>query len=135
MGTRLYPMTENTEILERLAGVPVGTYELYKAIKDEHAERKAELERKWYAATTEDEKLELHFQYEDVAAEFYDRMQENPDVSALDQFIGSGWGKIQFPADCYGEVTDPITVRQLLCIQGADLNGVTIEELEGIYWC
>ena len=59
MGTRLYPKTTNPEILERLAGVPAGTYKLYRAIKDEHAERKAELERQWYAASTEEEKREI----------------------------------------------------------------------------
>ena len=35
MGTRLYPNTTNPATLEKLAGVPAGTYKIYQALEDE----------------------------------------------------------------------------------------------------
>ena len=131
-GTRLYPVTTNPAILERLADVPAGTYAKRQVIKDEEKQRKAELTRLYEQG--EIKEPQIYWKFDDLAREFYDKMQEDDDVSALDHFILFGWGKIRFEGDYCGEATDPDRVDQILFWQGVSLNGVEISELEGVYW-
>ena len=135
MGTRLYPNTENPAILEKLAGVPAGTYSSWNEFKLESANNKKHLQELFDQGHDRNELCRMSDRF---AGEQYDRMTENPDVSQLDRFILFGWGKIQFDGGCSGEHTDAYNVDQVLFWQGIgsdDLNGVTLEELEGVHWC
>jgi hypothetical protein len=70
MGTRLYPITTNPRKLEKLAGVPAGTWEVYR-------------------------ELEKQFPEQD---EFYAALDEpkNESVARLFHFDLFGWGKFLF---------------------------------------
>lgn len=43
MGTRLYPLTKNHQVLETLAGVPAGTAARYQELEAQAAEEKRDL--------------------------------------------------------------------------------------------
>ena len=133
MGTRLYPNTKNPTILEKLAGVPADTHKLWLIIETDRVEHKQHLERLWEQG--QHSRNDLWRINEDFSEKLYYRIKENPDVDQLDSFIMYGWGKIQFNGGCSGEHTDSYNVDQVLFWQGVDLNGVTLEELEGVYWC
>lgn len=135
MGTRLYPNTKNPATLEKLAGVPAGTFKLYQELEDERKQFKDELQSRFDQGHDRDELFRSNENFEE---KMWNRKQENPDVSRLDHFIMYGWGKIQFEGGCSGEHTDLYHVDQVLFWQGVgsdELNGVTLEELEGVYWC
>jgi hypothetical protein len=135
MGTRLYPNTNNPVTLEKLAGVPAGTYSRWNEFKLEKRAFLAGLEKR---AKQGEDRQKLFFESNDFAGEQYDKMSEDEDVSHLDRFILFGWGKIQFAGGDSGEHTDAYNVDQVLFWQGVgsdDLNGVTLEELEGVHWC
>lgn len=121
MGTRLYPKTRNVSVLERLAGVPAGTHQLLE---------------------------QLEAQRQSMGSEaYYDLLANNPDADYLDNFLLFGWGKLTSeqwevakellgPDDCWhGSTTDIDAVKRMLAGNyNCTLNGVSIEELEGVYW-
>lgn len=121
MGTRLYPKTRNVSVLEKLAGVPAGTSTLLK-----------ELEAKRDSMDT---------------MAYYDMLSENPHADILDNFMTFGWGKLNSeqwdiakelfgPDKCWsGSVSDDYNVNRMLTAKGIhNLNGVTVQELEGVCW-
>lgn len=120
MGTRLYPKTRNIAILEKLAGVPAGTNEVLK-----------ELEAKRDSMDTKD---------------YYDLLAKHPNADILDGFCVFGWGKLNSeqwiiakellgPDECWnGSLTNPVDVERMLAGKHCSLNGVSIQELEGVCW-
>jgi hypothetical protein len=120
MGTRLYPRTRNVNVLEKLAGVPAGTSNTLE-----------ELETKRDTMDSMD---------------YYDLLDKHPEANILDNFMTFGWGKLNSeqwavakellgPDECWnGSITDPADVLRMLNAKFCMLNGVSIEELEGVYW-
>lgn len=125
MGTRLYPRTESSEILEKLAGVPTGTH----------------------AALIEFESApENQYNWGDgeKGYEVYCRRKELKAVDELDGFITYGWGKLNNAALGVlkrwgleretGTTTNPIVVRALITSMEIDLKGTRIKDLKGLSW-
>lgn len=120
MGTRLYPKTKNSSVLEKLAGVSAGTSTLL-----------SELEAKRDSMET---------------MEYFDLLEKHPDANILDGFLTFGWGKLNSgqwavakelfgPDDCWnGSLTNTAEVERMLAAKHCELNGVAVEELEGVYW-
>jgi hypothetical protein len=125
MGTRLYARTENAAIIEKLAGVPQGTY----------------------AALQEfDSNPENQYDWGDTEKgyEVYCRKQQSPDLSTLEEFLLYGWGKFnratigvlerwQLNREV-GSTTNPVIVRSLITSMGIDTKGVAHREFEGLKW-
>ena len=143
MGTRLYPIiardqnnnatSEGRATLERLAGVPVGTYDALDAIEAPFDERKKDLADSW-ASANQDERQALNWAYNDLSEERYNAVQANRDASILEHFILSGWGKFQQIGDFteYGEETDPLRVADLLSLNNIPVNATDIPL--GVSW-
>ena len=123
MATRLYPNHKTPELLERLAGVPQGTYERLAAVDD-----------KYCAQVTGDGGQRAH----------YLEVSLDSNLSALETLRTSGWGKLTPTALAviqeigtkheYGKTTDPILVRRVLVAQNVDLRGVSVDEIKGVCW-
>lgn len=125
MGTRLYARTENAAIIEKLAGVPQGTY----------------------AALQEfDSNPENQYDWGDTEKgyEVYCRKQKSPDLSTLDEFLLYGWGKFnratigvlerwQLNREV-GSTTNSVIVRSLITSMEIDTKGIPLEKLEGLKW-
>jgi len=126
MGTRLYPITKKTEIIEQLAEVPAGTY--------------AALEE--FEANPENECT--YGEYEDIEKNYEIHCRKTPGMQQLDGFILYGWNKFNGAAlgvlkrwgleREMGKTTNPIIVRALINSMEIDLKGVKLEELEGLVW-
>ena len=124
MGCRLYPKTQNAEILEKLARVPEGTYGKLK-------EFEAQSENQYEIGS-------------EKGYEVYCRMQENPDLGALQEFLLYGWGRLNAASvnvierwqldPNVGSTTNPIVVRALINVLSIDTKGISRESLEGLKW-
>lgn len=105
MAVRLYPNTEDSAVLEVLAGVPAGTHAALKA-----------WERKYP---------------DDYSYERWERLWEDRDRGKLEAFIHSGWGRLQASEalmealgldPLVGSTQDPFVVRILLDEQGVSVT-------------
>lgn len=124
MGTRLYPITDRTELIERIAGVPQGT-----------------------TAVLED----LESLREDLGSEaWYELMDQHPDAMRLYDFQLFGFGKLnnqqwsiartvcEAGEEYSGSTKDKTLVRELLNeVQDyykTTLGLINIEDLDGVCW-
>jgi len=125
MGTRLYPLTERTDLIERIAGVPQGTTKILEELK-----QKREV---WGTDA------------------WYDMMDDYPDAMRLYDFQLFGFGKLNTaqwdiaisiygPDDVYngGYTKDKSLVREMLnnvdSYWKATLGLINIEDLDGVGW-
>ena len=117
-------MTQNGQVLEKLAGVTPGTYETLNVFTSHP-------DNEYTTETTEEE-------YEDLCS------RKPPGWRELEQFQIFGCHKFNKPAlgvlerwkldrEC-GSTQNPIVVRALVTSMGIDLKGVKLEELEGLRW-
>jgi len=122
MGIYLGPRTDDVAVLEQLAGVPAGTHQqLLDPGRD----------------------LPCRDGY-DQAQAYYEEIFGDPDLNALDNLRTYGFGRIK-PAvftilreagkdTQAGSITNPDLVRLVVDVQGVDLNGVSLEKLQGLSW-
>lgn len=110
MGTRLYPVTTDPRVLERLAGVPAGTYNDLESLKKRMADK--------------------------PYREFADKVWHDRDLRLLDMFLSFGWGRVdsRICPDCCGDTKWPRRMAEILEWHNVDLNGVSIDELDGLEW-
>ena len=122
MGIYLSPQTDNVAVLEQLAGVPAGTHQ---RLLDPGRDLPG---RDGY----------------DQAQAYYEEIFGDPDLNALDNLRTYGFGRIKPAAFTIlreagkdtraGSVTNPDLVRLVVDVQGADLNGVPLEKIQGLSW-
>ena len=126
MAVRLYPHNQSPELLERLAGVPTGTFQRLTAVQERHPQRNAP-GPEGYAASEQ----------------YYAEISADPDINALDNQLVFGWDRLtlqaqelasSFGSPYVGSIHDPEPVRMLLEAQGVALKDVTIGELGGLCW-
>jgi hypothetical protein len=134
MGTRLYPMTKDTALLEKLAEVPPGTA---AALERFEAVTAALTDEQLLALTG----LDVNTRGNGRHCAIYKLREAVEEIANYDSFITFGWGKFQghqlvAPANrvCNG-TTDLALVKQLLQAQGVTLpDGVTTVSLGGLCW-
>ena len=130
MGIRLYPVTENPVVLEKLAGVPAGTHALLEAMREKY--------KLLRIALSPSQRYELEEQE-------YQELDENAALGTLDHFLTFGWGRVNMnvliaanPAnegEYSGRETDTIKVGGILLGHGIAIPGsVSASELEGLRW-
>lgn len=124
MGTRLYPITNNTAILETLAGVPHGTAILLE---------------------------ELYQKKKDMTGDaWYDMMDNHPEAMALYDFQLFGFGKLNSAQwaiareicgedEMYSGRTNDTTSTTNMLNEVADhwksrLGLINIDDLDGVCW-
>jgi hypothetical protein len=126
MAVRLYPHNQSPELLERLAGVPTGTFQRLTTVQERHPQRNAPGPEGYEAAE-----------------QYYAEISADPDINALDNQLVFGWGRLtsqaqelasSFGSPYVGSVHDPEPVRMLLEAQGVELQDVAVDELEGLCW-
>ena len=118
MGVRLYPVTKDKAVLEKLAGVPAGTVRRYESLGEMYSDRDWEV-----------------FQY---------IVNADESLARWANFIGNGWGKANQVSnkwltpgggDLNTPITDPVKVEEILRECGVQLpEGVVVEDLEGVVW-
>lgn len=124
MGTRLYPITTNTDILERIAGVPQGTSAKLEALVEQRAEMSSEA--------------------------WHNMLDQHVDAERLYDFQLFGFGKLSFRQwqallekfgdDAYngGSTCDDALVTTLLNELDVRwkqrLGLINISDLEGVCW-
>ena len=141
MGTRIYPTTRNSSILEILAGVPAGTFESLQTLL---TEQKNEIEK---ARSQGKDFVEC----DDLGYEYYKARQNRPE-GLMDSFLTWGWGK--FTTQTYeiingnipagedkdwvwcGGTADVGLIDSIMEAQGVDLEklGINPEDLGGLSW-
>lgn len=141
MGTRLYPTTRNANTIERIVGVPAGTFDsLTKLIVENGKElAKAEADGADYSAI---DNLKYK-QWESL---------HNREEGIVDNFLTFGWGKFtskayevikaNIPADededwlWNGGTKDTGLIASIMEAQGVNLAalGINAEALEGLSW-
>jgi hypothetical protein len=90
MGTRLYALTKDKRVIEKLAKVPAGTYAKLEGIKEK------------YAAISEYDKV-------------FNIVRRDRHLDLLENFLLFGYGRIQFKAENgFGFEEDPAKVREIL---------------------
>jgi len=124
MGTRLYPITDRTDLIETIAGVSQGTTSFLE---------------------------DLHQLREDLGSEaWYEMMDQHPDAVRLYDFQLFGFGKLNVeqwaivrtvcePGEEYsGRITDKTLVREMLNATQdhwkSTLGLINIEDLDGLCW-
>jgi len=91
MGIRLFPCQDNDFLISELVNVPSDTKDRLDYIKEQAQEEKA-----------------------DWRPEYRERIQHDPDLMILDEFLTSGWGTFAYPTDTmYGDTNDPELARKL----------------------
>jgi hypothetical protein len=117
MGIRLYPRTTNRAAVEKLAGVPAGTYDALDALRAAHNVDAPGLD---------------FFQREAAYEAFYDAKQASPDLDTLDSFILFGWGKVPSPhPEGFGTLEGIPEVAGLFSRHGINADATLTE---GVYW-
>lgn len=135
MATRLYPNTKNTEVICRLLNVPLDTAEKHAAIEAGFKRLKATL-NEGFADLTPEQQAERRDEYRRQDELEWDAMHQDPHIAEYDGFKTSGWGRVGPLCVGYsGGETDPVKVAAILQEKWVNLNGVTLEELEGVHWC
>lgn len=122
MGTRLYPITNDTQVIETLAGVPLGTH-----------------------ALLETKKALQQIMHED---DWYDMINEFPECNILYDFELFGFGKLTVDqwkivrtigdGDCVGHTSDPSIMQALLDASHPQwhhvLRDFDVNKLQGVSW-
>jgi hypothetical protein len=140
MGTRLYPNTNDSSILEILAGVSQGTMERLTKMQENHKELLTS------ARERGEDTMELEH-------ELWKEIHNDPNMGALDNFTTFGWGKLRgavyevlesnpdkWEGETYGGSTnDSSLCAQMLVAQGVDVvpfitNNVSTKDLCGMSW-
>ena len=129
MGTRLYPNTEDSDVLESLVGVPKGTM--------------TRLEQNWKdEAEAEKNNTDPEF---DVGQQYYDIRHNDGDMLTLSDFMIFGWGRLTTPIykileiqglePSIGDITDLDLVRLILNKMMVWLPvDFDIKQLKGLHW-
>lgn len=138
MATRLYPATENTAVIERLAGVPAGTAERWAALED--ARQKAKKALHATVPPGGPVSMDVHAKSHMIDEAFYEEVFNDSAISKYNHFTLFGWGRFHCPrlvneqkGNLYsGRTTDRDEVLTLT--DGIDLNGVAVDDLNGLYW-
>lgn len=135
MGVRIYPNTNDSSILEALAGVPQGTMDRLIQTMEKHQQ-------------TLDEARERGEDAMEVDYQNWKEINDDSHLGPLYNFRVFGWGKFTSEAfqvlkgnpdkwegeDFDGVSKDASFIEQLLEAQGVFLGGLQVERLEGIYW-
>ena len=111
MGTRLYPQTSDTSVIERLINVPKGTYA-----------RLEQLRIAFDAAFKPTESCEISYTQnpdhkgEDVGYLFHQLINADLNLSKLSSFLTFGWGKFEQREgdDCIGDIDSGIDAQHML---------------------
>ena len=132
MGIRVYPNTKNHDVLERIIGVPAGTWQKY-------LDKQAEIDAK----KTEMRERGDHFA--DISEWAWNAMQDaEHGIASCDNFDTFGWGRMGWQPEKYhedgclspgGGTNDPHEVFEIIARNGIDLGDAKLEELEGVGWC
>ena len=127
MGTRLYPNHVTPELLERLSGVPQGTYERLIAVDDKYPLRHA-----------------MNDQGFEQGQAHYDEIDANDALNALENMRVFGWGRLTPSVSVIirdmgeyeysGRVMALAQIQRILDAQGVNLHDVDINEIEGVRW-
>ncbi len=141
MGTRLYPNTNNDNILEILAGASKGTMERLSKTQENHKQLLS-------AARERGDSIY------DLEHELWCEIHEDSDMGTLDSFITFGWGKLRtevydllktspnlWDGELYdgGSCNDSELCAKMLVAQGVDpthliANGISPKDLGGLSW-
>ena len=126
MGTRLYPKTNDSSIMERLAGVAPGTQALLE-----------KLEATWKETRSDDWDSDT----------LYDLLDAHPEANRLYDFHLFGWGKLNSDQwtlirnnvtsedDVYGGSTsDPRLMQQLVDLVAHNCWDTNLEGVESLSW-
>jgi hypothetical protein len=126
MGTRLYPSTSDSSIMERLAGVAPGTQALLE-----------QLEATWKETRSSDRDSDT----------LYDLLDAHPEANRLYDFHLFGWGKLNSEQwalirsnaasedDVYGGSTiDPRLMQQLVDLVYYNGHRVNLEGVTALSW-
>lgn len=96
MSTRLYPTTENPQILEALANVPAGTSARLDGLKKQFDDKRDRLLGETRKNGISDaEKNRLNGLYEATTSEEIEKISQDPDCYTLEHFLNFGWGRLQ----------------------------------------
>ena len=128
MGIYLSPRTDDVAVLEQLAGVPAGTHQRLLEVDAKYPGRDL-ADRDGY----------------DQAQAYYKEIFGDLELNALDDLRTYGFGRIHPAVSVIvqeaGKDTQAGTIlhagclmRQIIAVQGVDLNGVPIEMLQGVSW-
>jgi hypothetical protein len=134
MGTRLYPITTNSNTLEALAEVPKGTMERLTKTQANHKELLNA------ARSRKEDTLDLEH-------ELWREINDNPDMGPMDNFHTFGWGKLRgdvydllenntdkWEGELYnGVCEDPELCAQMLLAQGV-VTTVSPSDVGGLTW-
>jgi hypothetical protein len=146
MGTRLYPKTENSEILEALYGAKPGTHKAYLDIQIHERTEKADLQAAYEAALSVGADVRpIQNLYAATDDMFYHMTVATPDLAYISDFLVFGWRKLKGDVFRYlqnvghtgtcGETTDQEEMAEILSLQGVDLpKGITLNDLGGLAW-
>jgi hypothetical protein len=115
MATRLYPITEDAEKLEKLCRVPAGTAALHAALtKEWDAKKPAEYDSKY-------------------DSDRYDAFcKGDVSIAQYDNFLIFGWGRMVLHRGSFGHTTDVAEVTEILAAQ--HVYGVDFNDCEGLSW-
>jgi len=112
--------------MERLAGVPTGTFQRLQEIQAQYPQRDAP-------------GLEGYEESDRYYAEIF----TDPELDALDNRLVFGWGCLtslaqqlagRFGNPNFGSLREADEVCGFLDAQGVDLQGVDVAKLDGVYW-
>ena len=140
MGTRLYPNTNDSSILEILAGVSQGTMERLNKMQENHKQLITS------ARDRGEDTMELEFQ-------LWKEINNDPEMGSLDNFTTFGWGKLRsavydlleshsdkWEGETYGgSCNDSELCAKMLVAQGVDVvaliaNGISPKAIGGFSW-
>lgn len=143
MGTRLYPQTTDSALLEKLASVSPGTHVRLEEVKTRH---KAELAGWTSVETPSRDRQEREYQH-------WKEIKNDEDLYSLDTFLTFGWGKFEVPDSLKGKMFDEkgflsssgslsgtaaielLEYNDITCPIGSG-DEPTIEDLGGgVHWC
>lgn len=141
MGTRLYPKSRKENIVEILAGVPVGTHKNLTSILLENRRKVEDAQKSGVDYGT----------IQEMEYQQWQNLHKTPE-GILDGFLTFGWGK--FTREAYellkahipanesedwlwnGETTNTALIDSIMEAMGVDLErlGILPENLEGLCW-
>lgn len=132
MGTRLYPISKDNAVIEKLVGVPAGSMELFKKFQEELLEK------------FPDTKDPIMDQDQEPSYLRWSAINDHPVFGVLDHFETYGWGKFNlwilkfFELDtCAGQTTDAKVITELLSSTGVSPDSDQVKLLVdtgGVCW-
>ena len=139
MGVRLYPVTENPTVLEKLAQVPSGTMRRLQNLKAVKVCTRKGVDYYLVAGVSHLMPRRDFNDSEQIWEAEWNAIQSNPDAARLEHFLMEGWGKMRsVPTnafrrlgmlDCEGSLTDcgrldePAKVAELLSFMTGRVGG------------